>query len=96
MRRLGALVLIAVAVGSCSTAVRWQKTGVDAAVQRRDETECAGLASRETTVPTVTGYGTGTTTSTPLDSQRNRIQPYDPAVFEECMKTRGYQQAPAN
>ena len=31
---------------------------------------------------------------TPLDPQRNRIQPYDAGVFEECMRTRGYERVP--
>ena len=35
------------------------------------------------------------TTSTPYDPQRNRIQTYDAAGFDECMRTRGYERAPA-
>ena len=27
--------------------------------------------------------------------QRNRIQPHDAGVFEECMRTRGYERVPA-
>jgi hypothetical protein len=95
MRGLAALVVVALVGVSCSTAVRWQKAGVGAAEQQRDETACTGLANRESTVPTASGYGTGTTTSTPLDPQRNRIQPYDAGVFEECMRTRGYERVPA-
>jgi hypothetical protein len=95
MRRLGAFVLIALVGASCSSAVRWQKAGVGAADQRRDETECTGLANREATVPSASTVGTSTTTGTPLDPQRNRIQPYDAAAFEECMRTRGYERVPS-
>ena len=35
------------------------------------------------------------TASTPYDPQRNGIQTYDAAGFEECMRTRGYERAPA-
>lgn len=48
----------------------------------------------ETTVPSASTVGTSTTTGTPLDPQRNRIQPYDAGVFEECMRTRGYERVP--
>jgi hypothetical protein len=88
--------LVALVGVSCSSAVRWQKSGVAAPQQRQDETECTSLATREPTASTTTGYGTGTTTTTPVDPQRNRIQPYDAGVFEECMKTRGYERVPAN
>jgi hypothetical protein len=86
--------LVALVGVSCSSAVRWQKAGVAGADQRRDETECTSLATRESTAATTTGYGTGTTTTMPVDTQRNRIQPYDAGVFEDCMKTRGYEQVP--
>jgi hypothetical protein len=95
MRCLGALVLVALVGVSCSSAVRWQKAGVAAADQQRDETECTSLANRETTVTSASTVGTSGTTSTPYDPQRNRIQTYDVAAFEECMRTRGYERAPA-
>jgi hypothetical protein len=94
MRRLGALVLVALVGVSCSSAVRWQKAGVAAADQRRDETVCTSLANRETTVPSASTVGTSTTTGTPYDPQQNRIQTYDVAAFEECMRTRGYERVP--
>jgi hypothetical protein len=52
MRRLVALALVALAGVSCSAAVRWQKTGVAAAEQQRDETDCTARANREGTVST--------------------------------------------
>ena len=95
MRRLVALALVALAGVSCSAAVRWQKAGVAAAEQQRDETDCTARANRETTVSTAStradSPGAG---GTPLDYQRNRIEPYDPGVFEECMRTRGYERVP--
>jgi len=87
--------LVALLGMSCSAAVRWQKTGVAAADQQRDETECTSLANRETTIPSASTVGSSPTTSTPYDPQRNRIQAYDVAAFEECMRTRGYERAPA-
>ena len=48
----------------------------------------------ETTVPSASTVGTSTTTGTPLDPQRNQIQPHDAGVFEECMRTRGYERVP--
>ena len=88
--------LVALVGVSCSTAVRWQKAGVAAADQQRDETECTSLANRETTIPSASTVGSSPTTSTPYyDPQRNRIQTHDATGFEECMRTRGYERAPA-
>jgi hypothetical protein len=85
------VVLIAMAAVSCSTVVRWQKSGVSAAQQQQDETDCTGLANRETTISTASTTGASSTGSTPYDPQRNRIQTYDTAVFDDCMRTRGYE-----
>ena len=88
-----AVVAAALALASCGTAVKWQKPGVSAADQQRDETDCTSRANREGTIPTA-GVA-GTTTGTPVASQQVRIQPYDVQVFEECMRTRGYERVPA-
>lgn len=93
MRRVMALALVVMAGTSCSTAIRWEKSGAGDAERQRDETECTARASRESTVSTA--QRTGTTTGTPYDPQRTRIQPYDATVFEECMRTRGYERVPA-
>jgi hypothetical protein len=89
MRRLVALALTVLVGSGCSTVVRWEKPGGSEADRQRDETDCTGLASRETTVPTAQSAGTGY--GTPTDSQRSRIRTYDASAFEECMKGRGYQ-----
>lgn len=95
MRRLVALALVALAGVSCSAAVRWQKAGVAPAEQQRDETDCTARADREGTVPTAsTRAGSPGAGSPPVDYQRNRIEAYDPGVFEECMRTRGYERVP--
>ena len=87
------LTFVVLASASCSSAIRWEKSGVGVGEQQRDETECTSLASRESSVPTA--QSTATSTGTPYDPQRARIQPYDAGVFEECMRTRGYQRVPS-
>jgi hypothetical protein len=93
MKRLVALALVALASASCSAVIRWEKSGVGAAEQQRDETECTARASRETSVPTAVTSGT-TPSPVTLDPQRTRIQSYDADVFESCMRDRGYQRVP--
>jgi len=93
MRRVMALALVVIAGASCSTAIRWEKSGAGDAERQRDETECTARASRESTVSTA--QSVGTTYGSPLDSQRTRIQPYDADLFDECMRTRGYERVPA-
>jgi hypothetical protein len=93
MWRVLTLAVVVVAGASCAAAVRWEKAGAGDAERQRDETECTARASRESTVPSAQTIGT--TPGTPNESQRTRVAPYDPAVFEDCMTTRGYQRAPA-
>ncbi len=88
-----AVVVAALALASCGTAVKWQKQGVGAAEQQKDETACTSLANREGTIPSASTAGT--TTGTPVASQQTRIQTYDAQAFEECMRTRGYERVPA-
>ena len=88
-----AVVAAALALASCGTAVKWQKQGVGAAEQQKDETDCTSRANREATIPTA--GAAGTTTGTPVASQQARIQTYDAQAFEECMRTRGYERVPA-
>ena len=87
------LAFLVIASAACSTAIRWEKPGVGAGEQQRDETECTSLATRESTVPTA--QSGGTTYGTPVSSQETRIQPYDAGRFEDCMRTRGYERVPA-
>jgi hypothetical protein len=94
-RRLGLLVLVALVGVSCSAAVRWQKAGVAAADQQRDETECTSLANRETTIPSASTVGSSPTTSTPYDPQRNRIQTYDVARLRRVQADPRHERAPA-
>ena len=93
MRRVTVLAFVVIASAACSSAIRWEKPGVGAGEQQRDETECTSRASRESSVPTA--QSVGTTSGTPVDPQRTRIQPYDAGLFEECMRTRGYERVPA-
>jgi hypothetical protein len=93
MLRVMVLALVAVAGVSCSTAIRWEKSGAGDAERRRDETECTARASLEGDVPAT--QSVGTTPGTPYDPQRTRIRSYDATLFEECMRTRGYERVPA-
>ena len=87
------LAFVVIASASCSTAIRWEKPGVGAGEQQRDETECTSLASREGTAPTAETVGSAA--GTPYDPTRVRMQPYDASRFEDCMRTRGYERVPA-
>src|SRR5262245_66415353 len=91
VRRAVTLALVAIVGTSCSSAMRvqWQKAGVSAAEQQRDETDCTSQASRQSSVPTA--QNVGVTPGTPVDPQATRVRPFDSVVYEECMKTRGYE-----
>jgi hypothetical protein len=89
MRRTVALILVAIAGVACSSTVKWQKAGVSAAEQQRDETDCTSRASLESSVPSAQRMST--TGSTPIDPTTTRVAPFDSAVYEECMRTRGYE-----
>jgi hypothetical protein len=87
---MAVLMLVAIAGAGCAAAtVKWEKPGVSTADQQHDETDCTSRASLESTVPSAQRMST--TVSTPIDPQSTRVEPYDPAVFEECMRTRGYE-----
>jgi hypothetical protein len=88
-KRIVVLTVAVMATLGCAAAVRWEKSGASEAERGRDETECASRASRESTVPSA--QTVGTSTGTPADPQRTRVLLTDPAVFDECMKTRGYE-----
>jgi len=90
MRRILILALVVIAGVSCSQAVRWQKSGISAAEQQRDEADCTARASREASVPTAARVGSGT--NPPYDPQQAQVQAYDVNVFAECMRSRGYEQ----
>ena len=89
MRQALALVLVALASAACSSTVKWEKTGVSAGEQQRDETDCTARASRESSVPSA--QRVSTTTSTPVDPQATQVRPFDSGVFEQCMRDRGYE-----
>ena len=90
MRRIVVLSMAAMWILGCSAAVRWEKSGVSDAQRQRDEAECVSLASREGTIPSA--QTSASSPGTPIDPTRTRMQTYDVAKFDECMKTRGYQQ----
>ena len=93
MRRALVVAFVVIASVSCSTVIRWEKSGVGAGERQRDETECTSLATRDSTVPTA--QSVGATSGTPVSPQDTRIQPYDASRFEDCMRTRGYERVPA-
>jgi hypothetical protein len=88
-RRLVVLAVAAVSTVGCTAAVRWEKPGASEAQRQRDETECVSRSSREGVVPSA--QTVGTSPGTPTDPQRTRVLTTDPAVFDECMKARGYE-----
>jgi hypothetical protein len=92
MKRVMVLACVVIASTSCSSAIRWEKPGVGVGEQQRDETECTSRASRESSVSAA--QSAGTTSGTPIDPQVTRIRTYDASLFEECMRTRGYEQVP--
>jgi hypothetical protein len=89
MRRVLALILLAITGAACSATVKWEKAGASAAERQRDETDCTSQASRQSSVPTAQNIGV--TPGTPVDPQATRIRSFDTTVFEECMRTRGYE-----
>jgi hypothetical protein len=97
VRRAVALGLVVIGAASCATAprVRWEKAGVSPGEQQRDETDCTSRASLESSVPSA--QRVSPTGSTPVDPQVTRVRPLDSTVYEDCMRTRGYERiAPAN
>jgi hypothetical protein len=93
VRRAVVLALVISSSVACgAVGARWEKSGASEAERRRDEAECASRASRETTVPTA--ERAGSRAGTPYESQQVRIRDYDSGVFDECMRTRGYERVP--
>jgi hypothetical protein len=91
-----ALGLVVIGAASCATAprVRWEKAGVSPGEQQRDETGCTSRANLNTGATSIQRFST--TTSTPVDPQL-RVSPVDSTVYEDCMRTLGYERvAPAN
>jgi hypothetical protein len=79
---------------SCGAGVRWERPGGTEAERRRDETECAGLANRDRSVP-VQRSTTGSSMRRGQDGiELVTVRDSDSGVFHECMKSRGYQQVP--
>ena len=90
------LTLLALGGAACAPGARWDQDRPGATDEGMGLVTVRDFDSGvfETTVPSASTVGTSTTTGTPLDPQRNRIQPYDAGVFEECMRTRGYERVP--
>jgi hypothetical protein len=93
MWRVLALIVVLVGSAACGAGVRWERAGGTETERRRDETDCAALANRDRSVPAqrITRAGGRTTESVELVTVRD----FDSGVYDECMKTRGYQRVPA-
>jgi hypothetical protein len=96
MTRRRGLVLALVVFGSvaCAAGTRWERPGGTEADRKSDETDCASLANRDRSVPAqriVTRPGGRTTEGVELVTVRD----FDSGVFDECMRSRGYQRVPA-
>ena len=94
MWRVPALILVAVGSAACATGIRWERPGATEAERRRDETECAAQANRDRSVPAqriVARSGGRATEGVGLVTVRD----FDSGAFDECMRARGYERAPA-
>lgn len=94
MRRVLALSLLALWSAACATGARWERPGATEADRRRAETECAAQANRDHSVPAqriITRPGGRTTEGIELVTVRD----FESGVFDECMRTRGYERVPA-
>jgi hypothetical protein len=94
MWRVPVLIVVTLGAAACATGARWERPGSTEAERRRDETECAAQANRERSVPAqriATRSGGRITESMGLVTVRD----LDPGVFDECMRTRGYDRVPA-
>jgi hypothetical protein len=79
---------------ACAVGVRWERAGGTDAERRRDEAECAAQANRDRSVPAqriTTRSGARATEGVELVTVRD----FDSGVFDECMRTRGYERVPA-
>jgi hypothetical protein len=87
-----ALGLAGLSLAACGAGARWERAGATDAERRRDEAECAGLANRDRSVP-VSRSTTGSATRRNMDGlEMATVRDFDTGVFDECMKSRGYQQ----
>lgn len=88
------LALLVLASGACAAGTRWERPGGTEADRKGDETDCAGLANRDRSVPAqriITRPGGRTTEGVEMVTVRDS----DSGVFDECMRSRGYHRAPA-
>jgi hypothetical protein len=95
MRRTVVLALTLTALGAtaCATGVRWERTGGTEAERRRDEAECAARANRDRSVPAQRiSARSGSRTTEGIEFVT--VRDFDSGVFDECMRTRGYERVP--
>ena len=95
MRRALLLVLSLAALGSaaCATGTRWERSGGTEAERRRDETDCAARANRDRSVP-AQRISARSNRRTTQGIELVTVRDFDSGVFDECMRTHGYQQVP--
>jgi hypothetical protein len=87
-----ALGLAGLSLAACGAGARWERAGATDAERRRDEAECAGLANRDRSVP-VSRSTTGSAARRNMDGlEMATVRDFDTGVFDECMKSRGYEQ----
>jgi hypothetical protein len=94
MWRVPVLILVALGSAACVTGVRWERPGATEAERRRDESECAAQANRDRSVPAqrIVTRSSGRTTE---GMELVTVRDFDSGVFDECMRTRGYERVPA-
>jgi hypothetical protein len=88
------LLLVLLVSAACVAVVRWERPGATDAERRRDEAECWARADIERAVPArriVSRSGTAIQETIELVPRRE----FDSAVYDECMRSRGYRKVPA-
>jgi hypothetical protein len=94
MRRVVVLALFVLGSTACGAGVRWERSGATAAERQRDETECAARANRDRSVPVQRSVSGSSGRVGQEGIELVTVRDFDSGVFDECMKTRGYERVP--
>jgi hypothetical protein len=82
---------LALLLAACAPAAVWERPGATDAERRRDETECASLATEERMVPRRRAVGRAGREEV-LELEREYR--FDTERYEACLVARGYRKAP--
>jgi hypothetical protein len=79
---------------ACAPGARWERPSATEADRRRDETECTSLASRDRSIPVPRNMSSSSTRAGRDGIELATVRDFEPGVFDECMRTRGYERIP--